>query len=73
MHRACWAVHLSGRIRPAAVAQFALAREVARRPDRLRLAGEGTFTALSGAVHAELVADLLDDESRTRLLAPLQS
>jgi hypothetical protein len=67
MHRASWAVYLSGRLRTAAAAQFALAGILARRPDRVELASCGAVAALSGAVHGAGVADLLDEASVERL------
>jgi hypothetical protein len=73
MHRACWAVHLAGRERAAAAAQFALARLVAGRSDRARLATDGVVAAASGVLHAESVRDLLDEDSRCRLLAPREN
>jgi hypothetical protein len=70
VHRACWAVHVTGRTRPAARAQTALARTLARREDRYELAASGAVAALSGAVHATVVSDVVDSTTYRRLLLP---
>lgn len=70
VHQACWAVHLTGRTRTAARAQVALARVLAARPDRLELAASGALATLSGAVHATVVADVLEGDTAERLLRP---
>jgi len=72
MHEACWAVHLTGRERDAAIAQLhalvALVRvwSPARPPLR-------AVSMVSAAVHAEVVADVLDGATRTAMTQPLFS
>jgi hypothetical protein len=73
IHRACWAVHVTGRERAAARAQVALARALAARHDRWDLAAGGVVAALSGAVHATVVADILDSDTHRRLVHPWES
>ena len=69
MHQATWAVHLSQRLRAAADAQLAAVvafREAGFTP---RDAAYGVWNALSGAVQATVVADLLPDADHDRLTA----
>ena len=66
MHAATWAVHLAGRVRPAAAAQLRLVEAVhgVVAPERL---ARGVWSTLSGAVQAEVVADLLDAATHASL------
>ncbi|MCW2724951.1 MAG: hypothetical protein JWN35_1872 [Frankiales bacterium] len=73
IHRACWAVDVTRRERAAARAQVALAGALATRDDRWDLAGSGAVAALSGAVHATVVADILDTDTYQRLVHPWES
>jgi hypothetical protein len=70
MHEACWAVHLTGRERAAAVTQLhalhALAQVWAPDPPPLR-----AVAMTVAAVHAEVVADVLDAATRTAMTQPL--
>ncbi|WP_432491664.1 hypothetical protein [Kineococcus gypseus] len=70
VHDASWAVHLSGRVRTAAVAQLLAVR--AFRAGGLDAAdgASGVWNAVSGVVHAEVVADLLSSDARAVLLRP---
>ncbi|HMC72460.1 MAG TPA: hypothetical protein VKJ07_25120 [Mycobacteriales bacterium] len=70
MHEACWAVHLTGRERDAAIAQLhALVALVGVwAPERPPLRAVSMTTA---AVHAEVVADVLDGETRAAMSQPL--
>jgi hypothetical protein len=70
MHSASWAVYLAGRVRCAAAAQLHLVQALhdARVPVG-DLAGGG-WNALSGAVQALVVRDLLDIATSHRLLEP---
>ncbi|WP_459644158.1 hypothetical protein [Kineococcus sp. NUM-3379] len=70
VHDASWAVHLSDRVRTAAQAQMLAVR--AFRAGGLDAAdgANGVWNAISGALHAEVVADLLGGQSRERLLRP---
>jgi hypothetical protein len=71
VHEASWAVHLSDRIRPAAVAQFALVESLHAAELPLADAAGGTWNLLSGALQAVMVRDLLDADTTHRLLAPV--
>jgi hypothetical protein len=62
MHSATWAVHLAERLQPAAVAQLRLVEALHGSVPVERLA-RGCWSTLSGAVQAEVVADLLDPET----------
>jgi hypothetical protein len=70
MHSASWAVYLSGRVRAAAAAQLQLVLAV--RAGGLPVAdlAAGGWNALSGAVQALLVRDLLDVATAHQLLGP---
>jgi hypothetical protein len=72
MHEACWAVHLTGREREATIAQLhALVAMVGVwAPDRPPLRA---VSMTSAAVHAEVVADVLDRETCTAMSQPLFS
>jgi hypothetical protein len=70
MHEACWAVHLTGRERAAAVTQLhalvALVRVWSPEQPPLR-----AVAMTSAAVHAEVVADVLDTATRDAMSRPL--
>ena len=70
MHDACWAVHLTGRERAAAVAQLHALRAVvqvwAPAPPPLRVVSMTT-----AAVHATVVADVLDASTVAAMSQPL--
>jgi len=70
MHDACWAVHLTGRERAATVTQLhalrVLAQVWAPDPPPLRV-----VSMTSAAVHAEVVADVLDAATRAAMSQPL--
>jgi hypothetical protein len=70
MHDACWAVHLTGRERAAAVAQLHALRAVVRvwapGPPPLRVVSMTT-----AAVHATVVADVLDASTVAAMSQPL--
>ena len=72
MHDACWAVHLTGRERALAVtalhALVALCERWAPSLPPLRV-----VAMVSSAVHAEVVADVLDDATRAAMSQPLFS
>jgi len=70
MHQACWAAHLTGRVREAAAAQMLGVIAFRRAGLGPVDVATGTWTALSGVLQAGVVADLLDQESLTTLLAP---
>ena len=70
MHEACWAVHLTGRERVAAITQLhaLIALLQAWSPQRPPLRA---VSMMSAAVHAEVVADVLDAETRAAMSQPL--
>jgi len=73
VHDASWAVHLSDRVRTAAVAQLLAVR--AFRAGGLDAAdgAAGLWNIVSGVVHAEVVADLLSSDARAVLLRPWEA
>lgn len=71
MHAACWAAHLSGRLRLVAAAQVAAGRALLAGGCAGRVLALRAGRAVPGAVQALSVADLLDDETVTRLTAPV--
>ena len=71
VHEASWAVHLAGRVRPAASAQFWLVDSLHAAELPLADAAGGTWNLLSGAVQALTVRDLLDAGTTHRLLSPV--
>ncbi len=73
VHDASWAVHLSDRVRTAAVAQLLAVR--AFRAGGLDAAdgANGLWNVVSGVVHAEVVADLLSSDARAVLLRPWEA
>lgn len=70
MHEACWAVHLTGRERAATVTHLHALRALAQAwaPDRPPLR---VVSMTSAAVHAEVVADVLDGATRAAMTQPL--
>ncbi|MCU1677194.1 MAG: hypothetical protein JWM93_1952 [Frankiales bacterium] len=70
MHAATWAAHLSGRIRTGARAQLAGARAVLVAGVPPINAASGVMRAVTAAVQALLVADLLDEDNFMQLVAP---
>ncbi|MGN6131493.1 MAG: hypothetical protein ACTHOK_14230 [Nocardioidaceae bacterium] len=71
MHTATWAVHLSGRVLPAARAQLHAVRAVRAAGVDALAAAAGTWNLVSGAVQATVVRDLLDEAASARLREPL--
>ena len=72
VHDATWAVHLSGRVRPAADAQLRLVETLYRAGVPLDALAGGTWNLLSGALQALVVADLLRDATGMRLTDPVE-
>ena len=72
MHAAGWAAYLADRVRAAAGAQLLAARAVSQLDVSTTATAGGAWNLVSGAVQAAVVADLLNDASRDRLLTPLQ-
>ena len=73
VHDASWAVHLSGRVRSAAEAQLLAVRAFRAGGLDAGDGASGVWNAVSGALHAEVVADLLGGESRERLVRPWEA
>jgi hypothetical protein len=69
MHEATWAAYLSGRVAAAAAAQLHLVSSVRSAGVPLDEVAGGFWNAVSGAVSALVVYDLLDDVSCDLLLA----
>jgi hypothetical protein len=70
MHSASWGVYLSGRLRPAAAAQFLLVRAIDDAGVPVPSRAGGVWNALSGAVQALMVRDMLDGDTAHLLLEP---
>lgn len=62
MHEATWAAHLTGRVRTAAAAQLLAVRAFRASGLSPHDGAVGAWNAVSGAVQAEVVADLLSEE-----------
>lgn len=73
MHEATWALTLSGRLRLAADAQLAAVGAFRRSGLTAGDAAQGVWNAVSGALHATLVADLVEPGSVALLTAPLRA
>ncbi|HEU5474242.1 MAG TPA: hypothetical protein VFV67_26645 [Actinophytocola sp.] len=71
MHSMTWAVHVSGRIRSAAAAQFRLVQAIDLGGVPVADRAAGVWNVLSGAVQALIVRDLADAEAVHQLLDPL--
>jgi hypothetical protein len=69
VHEATWAAYLSGRVAASAAAQLHLVRAVRAAGVSLDDVAAGFWNAVSGAVSAMVVLDLLDDVSCDLLLA----
>lgn len=67
VHDASWAVYLTGRLRPAAAAQLLAVRAFGDAGFTARDGAHGVWNALSGAVQATVVADLIDGDSASLL------
>jgi hypothetical protein len=73
MHAAAWAVYLSGRLRPAAAAQFQAVRALRASNVDAALAARGVWNAVSGCLQAVVMHDLLDEVTFGVLVAPWES
>ncbi|HEY8532286.1 MAG TPA: hypothetical protein VIL44_00170 [Micromonospora sp.] len=71
VHSASWAAYLSDRVRTAAAAQLLLVQAMDISAIPLSDRAAGVWNLLSGAVHALVVRDLLDEGTAHRLLAPV--
>lgn len=70
MHDACWAVELTGRGRPAATAQLRALRALLAVTGAPLLRAD-PVAAVTAAVHAAVVADVLPDETVAAMCRPL--
>lgn len=70
MHAATWAAYLSGRIRTGARAQLAASRAVLVAGVPPLSSASGVMRAVTAAVQALLVADMLDEDNFMALVAP---
>jgi hypothetical protein len=70
MHAAAWAGYLSGRLRPAAAAQFQAVRALRACGVDASFAARGVWNAVSGCVQAVGLHDLLDEVTYGVLVAP---
>ena len=73
MHAAAWAGYLSGRLRPAAAAQFQAVRALRACGVDAAFAARGVWNAVSGCVQAVAMHDLLDEVTYGVLVAPWES
>lgn len=73
VHEATWAVHLAGRVRPAAAGQFAAVAALRQAGVTSLEAASGAWNAVSGGLQALVVRDLVDSAVAEPLLAPLRA
>ena len=73
MHEAAWAAYLSGRLRPAAAAQFQAVRALRACGVDAALAARGVWNAVSGCLQAVALHDLLDEVTYGVLVAPWET
>jgi hypothetical protein len=73
MHEAAWAAYLSGRLRPAAAAQFQAVRGLRAAGVDASSAARGVWNAVSGCLQAVALHDLLDEVTYGVLVAPWET
>ena len=73
MHAATWAGYLSGRLRPAATAQFQAVRALRACGVDAAAAARGVWNSVSGCVQAVAVHDILDEVTYGVLVAPWET
>ncbi|MDQ1484873.1 MAG: hypothetical protein QOJ62_566 [Actinomycetota bacterium] len=73
MHAAAWAAYLSGRLRPAAAAQFQAVRAMRASGVDAVTAACGVWNAVSGCLQAVALHDLLDEVTYGVLVAPWET
>lgn len=73
MHAAAWAAYLSGRLRPAASAQFQAVRALRACGIDAQLTARGVWNAISGCLQAVALHDLLDEVTYGVLVAPWET
>lgn len=72
VHEASWALHLTGRVRVAADLQLAAVQALVASGMPVADGAGGVWNAVSGAVAARVVEDLLSDEVLEELLRPVR-
>jgi hypothetical protein len=73
MHAAAWAAYLSGRLRPAATAQFQAVRSLRACGVDATTTARGVWNAVSGCLQAVVLHDLLDEVTYGVLVAPWET
>ena len=73
MHDAAWAAYLSGRLRPAAAAQFQAVRGLRASGVDAATAARGVWNAVSGCLQAVTLHDLLDEVTYGVLVGPWEA
>lgn len=73
MHDAAWAAYLSGRLRPAATAQFQAVRGLRAAGVTPELAARGVWNAVSGALQGVVLHDMLDEVTYGVLVGPWET
>jgi hypothetical protein len=73
MHDAAWAAYLSGRLRPAAAAQFQAVRGLRAAGVDAAAAARGVWNAVSGCLQAVALHDLLDEVTYGVLVGPWET
>jgi len=73
MHDAAWAAYLSGRLRPAATAQFQAVRGLRACGVDAATAARGVWNAISGCLQAVVLHDLLDEVTYGVLVGPWEA
>jgi hypothetical protein len=73
MHDAAWAAYLSGRLRPAAAAQFQAVRGLRASGVDPATAARGVWNAVSGCLQAVALHDLLDEVTYGVLVDPWET
>jgi hypothetical protein len=73
MHDAAWAAYLSGRLRPAATAQFQAVRGLRACGVNAETAARGVWNAVSGCLQAVVLHDMLDEVTYGILVGPWET
>lgn len=73
MHDAAWAAYLSGRLRPAAAAQFQAVRGLRAAGVTAEQAASGVWNAVSGCLQAVVLHDMLDEVTHGVLVGPWET
>jgi hypothetical protein len=73
MHDAAWAAYLSGRLRPAATAQFQAVRGLRAGGVDAKTAARGVWNAVSGCLQAVALHDMLDEVTYGVLAGPWET